>query len=104
LPCRGYETGSSNILGRCHDVLLAISKGNKGFLGFTEIMRQVREHLIKCPQTKGVVILCDFLTQAALSEHVLDLRAHYKRGVRFLFVLVGVDRRSTTVMPGNFGP
>ncbi len=94
----------SDILGPCHDVLLAISKGNKGSLGFTEIMRQVREHLIKCPRTQAVVVVCDFWTQAALREHALGLRAHHKRGVRFLFLVVGIDCRSIAVMPGNFGP
>ncbi len=71
-------------------ILLAVSRGDKKALGFTTIMRQVREHLIDFQDTTRIVIvLCDQWTKTTLEEHRRDLRAHYRRGVRFVFLLAG---------------
>ena len=61
-------------------ILLAVSRGDKKALGFTTIMRQVREHLIDFQDTTRIVIvLCDQWTKTTLEEHRRDLRAHYRR-------------------------
>jgi hypothetical protein len=74
--------------------LLAVSKGDKRAVGFPAIMRQVREHLIRCSeQTRVVIFLCDHWSPSTLDEHLGDLRAHHGRGVRFLFLLLGIPSR-----------
>jgi hypothetical protein len=83
----------SAVPGGCQSLLLAVSKGNKGALGFASIMRQVRERLILCPGTKSVIILGDNWLFPCLKESLGDLRAHHRKGVRFLFLLVGFPRR-----------
>lgn len=93
----------SETRGPCHAVLLAISKGDKKAIGFTNVMREVRSHLINCPQTKAVVILCDFWTPGILDEHIRDLRAHHKRGVRFMFLMAGVPRRTVSPVAVDLG-
>jgi hypothetical protein len=93
----------SETRGPCHAVLLAISKGDKKAIGFTNVMREVRTHLVNCPQTKAVVILCDFWTPAMLDEHLGDLRAHHKRGVRFLFLMAGIPRRTVSPVAVDLG-
>jgi hypothetical protein len=70
-----------------------VSKGDKKALGFPAIMRQVREHLIRCSVTQSVIVLCDHWHPTILDEHLGDLRAHHDRGVRFLFLLVGIPGR-----------
>jgi hypothetical protein len=71
----------------CHSVLVAFSKGEKKKIGFTSIMREVREHLIDCfGTTRIVIVLCDTWTRSILEEHLRDLRAHYRRKVRFVFL------------------
>jgi hypothetical protein len=76
--------------GACSPVLVAVSKGDKRALGFMNTMRLVREHLIECwTATRVVIVLCDHWSRAMLDEHSRDLRAHHRRGVRFVFLLAG---------------
>ena len=78
----------------CCSVLLAVSKGNTKALGFPNIMKQVREHLIRCSnKTRTVIVLCDHWRPVILDDHIGDLRAHHERGIRFLFLMVGVPGR-----------
>jgi hypothetical protein len=84
----------SNGKGACCAVLLAVSKGDKKGIGFPAVMKQVREHLIRCiDKTRVVIFLCDHWFPAILNDHLGDLRAHYDRGVRFLFLMVGTPGR-----------
>lgn len=78
----------------CRTILLAVSRGDKRAIGFPAVMRQVREHLIRCSdKTRAVIILCDHWSPPMLDEHLADLRAHYSRGVRFLFLMAGTPGR-----------
>jgi hypothetical protein len=78
----------SRIQGSCRRLLVAFSKGDRGEIGFPSIMRQVREHLIRCiDTTRTVVALCDHWQRDMLDEHIGDLRAHHARGVKFYFLL-----------------
>ena len=45
--------------GSCNEILLALSKGAVGDLGFNGTMQKVRRHLLDCPITKTVVIVSD---------------------------------------------
>jgi hypothetical protein len=83
----------SRTRGPCHKLLLAVSKGDKKWLGFPNVMRQVREHLIRCPVTQAVIVLCDRWSPTILDEHIGDLRAHHDKGVRFLFLMAGLPGR-----------
>jgi hypothetical protein len=93
----------SSVRGPCQLLLLAASKGDKKALGFPAIMRKVREHLIRCPVTQSVIVLCDHWHPAILDEHLGDLRAHHDRGVRFLFLLVGIPGRVVAPVGVDFG-
>jgi hypothetical protein len=93
----------SAVRGPCQMLLLAVSKGDKKALGFPAIIRQVREHLIRCPVTQSVIVLCDHWHPAILDEHLGDLRAHHDRGVRFLFLLAGIPGRVVAPVGVDFG-
>jgi hypothetical protein len=93
----------SQTRGPCQLLLLAVSKGDKKAIGFPSVMRQVREHLIRCPVTKAVVILCDYWGPSMLDEHLGDLRAHHERGVRFLFLMAGMPSRSISPVAVDLG-
>jgi hypothetical protein len=93
----------SDVRGSCHALLLAVSKGDKRAIGFPSIMRQVREHLIRCPATLSVIVLCDHWGPGSLDEHLGDLRAHHDRGVRFLFLMAGWPRRAASAVAVNLG-
>ena len=68
----------------CCPTLLAVSKGYTKTIGFPNIMKQVREHLIHCiNKTRTVVVLRDYWQPVMLDDHIGDLRAHHERGVRF---------------------
>jgi hypothetical protein len=77
--------------------LLGVSRGNKkgAALSFGKIMTQVKAHLIDCAdRTRVVIFLCDLWSPDLLDEHLEELRAHHRRGVRFLFLLVGTPDRA----------
>ena len=78
----------------CCTVLLAVSKGDKTYKGFPAVMDKVRAYLIRCSkETKVVIVLCDHWKSDMLESQISDLREHYKRGVRFLFLMVGSPSR-----------
>lgn len=78
----------------CCTTLLAVSRGEKKAIGFPNVMKQVREHLIECVgRTKVAIIMCDHWRPTMLDDHIGDLRAHYRQGVRFLFLMVGAPGR-----------
>jgi hypothetical protein len=84
----------SELRGACSPVLVAVSKGDKRGLGFPAIMMRVREHLIRCPQTRVAIILCDHWRPGMLDDHLGDLRAHHQEhGVQFLFLMAGTPKR-----------
>jgi hypothetical protein len=89
--------------GPCRPLLVAISKGDKKNVGFPAVMRQLREHLIRCPVTQAVIVLCDHWHPAMLHEHLGDLRAHHDRGVRFLFLMVGMPPRVVAPVAVDLG-
>ena len=101
-------TGAINLIpsqahGPCHSVLLAVSRGEKKASGFPSVVRQVREHLIRCPATRAVIVLCDHWRPAVLDDHIGDLRACHDRGVRFLFLLVGIPGRVVAPVAVDLG-
>jgi hypothetical protein len=88
----------------CCTTLLAVSQGDKKAIGFPSIMKQVREHLIRCINTTRVVIvICDYWQPDMLDDHIGDLRAHHDRGVRFLFLMVGTPGRVVAPVAVDLG-
>jgi hypothetical protein len=94
----------SECKGPCCTTLLAVSKGTKRALGFPSIVKQVREHLIRCQgTTRVVIVLCDHWFPGMLDDHLGDLRAHHDRGVRFLFLMVGIPGRVVSPVAVDLG-
>lgn len=88
----------------CFGTLLAVSCGDKKAIGFPSIMKQVREHLIRCmAKTRVVIVLCDHWRSGMLEDHIGDLRAHHDRGVRFLFLMVGTPSRAIAPVAVDLG-
>lgn len=88
----------------CCTTLLAVSQGDKKAIGFPSIMKQVREHLIRCTnKTRVVIVLCDYWHPDMLEDHIGDLRAHHDRGVRFLFLMVGTPGRVVAPVAVDLG-
>jgi hypothetical protein len=82
----------SKVGGDCRTTLLAVSRGNKkgAALSFGKIMALVLAHLLDCTdRTRVVIFLCDLWSPDLLDDHLEGLRAHHRRGVRFLFLMVG---------------
>lgn len=80
----------------CRAIVLAVSRGNKkgAALSFGKIMTRVKAHLIECKdRTPVVIFLCDIWSPEILDEHIEELRAHHRQGVRFLFLLIGTPDR-----------
>jgi hypothetical protein len=93
---REIDVIPSKIGGECRPTLLAVSRGNKkgAALSFEKVMQQVKTHLIDCTdRTRMVIFLCDLWSPDILADHREELRAHHRRGVRFLFLLVGSPER-----------
>jgi hypothetical protein len=93
----------SRLTGAPQPLLLAVSKGSKKRIGFPQIMREVRKHLIDFPVTRVVIVLCDYWSPEMLDEHIGDLRAHYGKGVRFLFLMVGTPSRVVAPVAVDLG-
>lgn len=88
----------------CCPVLVAVSQGDKRAIGFPNIMKQVREHLIRCiEKTRVVIILCDHWHPGILIDHLADLRAHHDRGTRILFLLAGIPERTLAPVAVDLG-
>jgi hypothetical protein len=92
--------------GACCTVLLAVSKGadKRTAVGFPKIMTQVKTHLIDCTEkTRVVIILCDNWSPTTLDDHLDELRAHHRRGVGFLFLMVGTPGTVVAPVAVNLG-
>jgi hypothetical protein len=92
--------------GPCCTLLLAVSKGadRRGALGFPKIMTQVKIHLIDCTgKTRLVIFLCDNWSPTTLDDHLDELRAHHRRGVRFLFLMAGTPSRVVAPVAVDLG-
>jgi hypothetical protein len=84
--------------GDCERTLVAVARGIDSPHGFDPVMRRVREHLIACPVTKSVVVICDHWHPEIMKEHRGDLRAHHAHNnVQFLFLLAGTPRNLSVV-------
>jgi hypothetical protein len=87
-------------------ILLAVTKGWSGKepQSFTKIMRQVKTRLIESPGAiRFVIVVCDCWDSASFQEeHHEELRAHAQKGVRFLFIMVGVPDRVLVPVPVEF--
>lgn len=92
--------------GACHPILVAVSRGvhRTAALGFPKVMRGVKTHLIECAdKTKVTIVLCDHWdSKSFMNEHFDELRAHNRKGVQFLFLLVGAPSKALTRVPVNF--
>jgi hypothetical protein len=67
----------------CTQLTIAMSTGTSASsqLGFTRVMRSVREYLIDCERmAKAVVLLTDTWSPRHLEEHISDIRAHLRHG------------------------
>jgi hypothetical protein len=87
-------------------ILLAVTTGwnGKDPRSFATVMRQVKTRLIEAQGTiKLVIVLCDSWNSAAFqADHHEELSAHARRGVWFLFLLVGVPDRVLGTVPVAF--
>jgi hypothetical protein len=92
--------------GACCTILLAVSKGadKRSAVGFPKIMTQVKTHLIDCTdKTRVVIVLCDHWSPTTLDDHLDELRAHHRRGVRFLFLMAGTPGRVVAPVAVDLG-
>jgi hypothetical protein len=91
--------------GPCRTVLVAVSRGieRRSGLGFPKIMSQVKAHLIDCKDTRAVIFLCDHWSPDILEDHLDQLRAEHRRGVRFLFLLAGLPDRAVAPVVVDLG-
>jgi hypothetical protein len=67
----------------CTRLTLAMSTGisPSSSLGFSSVMRSVREYLIDCERmAKAVVLLTDNWSPRHIEEHIGDIRAHARHG------------------------
>ena len=67
----------------CTRITLAMSTGISpaSSLGFSSVMRSVREYLIDCERmAKAVVLLTDTWSPRHIEEHIGDIRAHARHG------------------------
>ena len=87
-------------LGICHDITVAIAHGS-GLQkwGFTNVMRQVRTHLITCPYTQVVLVLTDTWDPIRFKESRADLEAHMKKGTKIIMGLMSKDQIRAMPLP-----
>jgi hypothetical protein len=87
-------------------ILLALTTGwnGKGALSFTKVFRQVKTRLIEARgAVKLVVVLCDTWQSPTFDDDQREeLGAHFRNGVKFLFLLVGVPDRGLVPVPVSF--
>ena len=105
-PLVGEGSAAVNVIpGRpgagCTPVLLALSRGRRGPLGFDAIMREVKTHLIRCGKlTKFVIFFCDaWDSRSFRKKDAGELRAHHAKGVRFVFIMAGEPDRLLARVP-----
>lgn len=88
--------------GECCEILLAFARGRKGKNGLSTIMRQVREHMIRCSEsacrrgqpTQFAIIFTDLWDKEIFSESIGDIKAHlYSNPRKIIFgALVNKDQ------------
>jgi hypothetical protein len=67
-------------------------------------MTQVKTHRIDCTdKTQVVIVLCDHWSPTTLDDHLDELRAHHRRGVRFLFLMAGTPGRVVAPVAVDLG-
>jgi len=89
----------------CHPVLIALSKGDRGKIGFDTILQQVRTHLVKCRGITRTVIFFSTTWDSAnfADTHYPELQAIYNTdGVRFVFLIAGTPPTTVTRAPVSF--
>jgi len=89
----------------CHPVLIALSKGDRGKLGFDAILQRVRTHLVKCRGiTRTVIFFSTTWDSAKFADtHFPELQAiHSTDGVRFIFLIAGTPPTTVTRAPVSF--
>jgi hypothetical protein len=91
---------------KCCTTLLAVSRGieKRSRLSFSKVMVQVKAHLIECADnTRVVIFLCDHWSPTMLDDNLDELRAHHRRGARFLFLLAGMPDRGVAPLSVDLG-
>ncbi len=85
----------------CAPVLVALTRGRKGPMGFDSIMQEVKTHLIRCSRiTRLVLVFSDQWDGASFRKlHRAELQAHHGNGIRFRFVMAGDPDRLLTQVP-----
>ncbi len=91
---------ASDSKGSCQDVLLAVSSGlgKKSAAGLGSILSQVRVHLLKCKNTKVVIIVADAWDPAVYADSKPDFDQHMANGVLFVRLDVMGTRRITPIL------
>ena len=91
---------ATDLKGSCHDVLLAVSSGlsKKSAAGLGSILSQVRVHLLKCKNTKVVIIVADAWDPAVYGDSKPDFEQHMANGVGFVRLDVMDARRITPIL------
>lgn len=75
---------ANGALGECREVLVALVQGRRGARGLRSVLRQVREHLIRCGAANGntahttriVILVTDIWDPELLAESKGDFAAH----------------------------
>jgi hypothetical protein len=70
----------------CTRISLAVAMGSASTssIGFPSVMRSVREHMIDCERmNRAVVLITDTWNPKQIEDHILDIRAHQRKG-RFI--------------------
>jgi len=108
LPSQDVTVVPDHLAQEHRPILLAVTRGwsGKDPLSFTTVMRQVKTRLIEVGKAIEVVIaLCDCWDSSSFQEeHRDELAAHARKGVRFLFLLVGVPDRVLGQIPVELQP
>ncbi len=109
-PLVGEGSAAVNVIpGRpgaaCTPVLLALSRGRRGPLGFDAIMQEVKTHLIRCGRiTRTVFVFCDAWDGASFRKlHRAELKAHHGNGIGFCFLMAGDPDRLLVQVPVDLG-
>ena len=94
IPSEGQKTS-------CHEVLLSIaSGGTTSRKGFSNVMREVRAHLIDCSSKTGaVLLLTNTWEPRRFNESKSDIEAHRRAGVVFVGGIISGDKITAMPLP-----
>ena len=75
---------ATDAAGECREAVVALAQGRRGPRGLKSVLRQVREHLIRCGNAKGhaaeptrvVILVTDVWDPEVLAESMGDFAAH----------------------------